>query len=254
MKRKISIEDSEYVFEGHEDHYLEHLTTSGEDAFTQYAKNFVPEDAVILDVGANIGFISTIFSHFNPSARIHAFEPGEKNFKYLDKNIKKNNLKNVTPYNLACGSENYVTTFRENSAWGYIDSELQVDSPGSKCLIRVTTIDQFVEDNEISRIDLIKIDVEGFEKHVFDGLSHVIEKFKPKIIFEFNTFCMLSYGRTNPFDFLTWIEKNFENRFRFSRPGESQDLLIPLPNDGFVVKALHENIVDHGSVDDFLVY
>ena len=98
--------------------------------------------------------------------------------------------------------------FFENSAWGYID---EINIAGKTSLTSVLTLDDFVEKLDLEKIDLIKIDTEGFESHIFEGGLKTIHKFKPKIIFEFNTFCMLAYGKRNPIDFMELIKDNFKN-------------------------------------------
>jgi hypothetical protein len=106
----------------------------------------------------------------------------------------------------------------------------------------------------LQQVDLIKIDVEGFEGQVFEGMVETLKRFNPKVIFEFNSFCMLAYGRRNPLDFLEYIDKSFTNIFRFAHGSTKDGLTFPMSRQNFGVSELHENIVSHASVDDFLVW
>ena len=118
----------------------------------------------------------------------------------------------------------------------------------------VTTLDSFVRENKLTRCDLIKIDVEGFEVSVFAGMKETIERFNPKIIFEFNSFCMLTQGKSDPLDFMNRISSMFQNIYRFNKEPAGSNLLIPFSKDNFAITALHQNIVLDGSVSDYYVY
>lgn len=253
MHRNLQILDKKLSFVGHNDSYLNHLELGGEDYFIDFmSKGYLSGDPTIFDVGANIGFISAIFSLYNPKSQIYAFEPGESNFNYLSQNIESNNLDNVQTFNLALANSNGYQKFNENSAWGYLENE-QLDSKSIGAKVRVMTIDQFIFENKVKKVDFIKIDVEGFEKHVLDGMTETLEMFNPKVMFEFNSFCMLAYGKVNPLDFLNQISSKFKYIFRFNR-NNKKELLEKMELENFALSALHHNIVHHGSVDDFLVF
>jgi FkbM family methyltransferase len=253
MKR-LKIQDSYFDFAGHPDGYLEHLEKRGEPSLEAYAKQFIPADSTIIDIGANIGYVSALFSVYNPTATIFAIEPGEKNFGYLNENVKHNDFNNILTRNFAVGASDYSTGFEENSAWGFLNlSDGSTRRPGQNAT-QVKSIDSFVFEEKIQKIDLIKIDVEGFEKFVIDGMLETIKKFSPKIIFELNSFCMIAYARTDPYHFLELIDDLFENKFILSKDLETSELLTAIPKEGFIRNALHSNIVTSGSVEDYLVY
>jgi FkbM family methyltransferase len=248
----IQIAGKELTFYGHEDSYLDHLVQGKESNLAEYSRDLVPSNAIILDIGANIGFVSALFSVCNPDSTIYALEPGAKNFDYLTKNIEKNHLSNVHPLQIAASFENSRNGFNEHSAWGYLDSK-ENHSVGTQT-VEVMTIDSLVLKLNLQKVDLIKIDVEGFEGQVFEGMRETLKRFNPKVIFEFNTFCMLAYGRRNPLDFLEYIDKSFTNIFRFAHASTKDGLTIQMDRKNFSISALHENIVSHGSVDNFLVW
>ena len=60
-----------------------------------------PEDPVVLDVGANIGFTALTMSRLRPSARILAFEPSPSTFEFLKRNVNNNACENIEPIQLA---------------------------------------------------------------------------------------------------------------------------------------------------------
>ena len=253
MKR-LKIQDSYFDFTGHPDGYLEHLEMRGEPSLEAYARQYIPANATIIDIGANIGFVSALFSVYNPTATIFAIEPGAINFGYLNENVQRNDFKNVLTRNFAVGESDYSTGFQEHSAWGLLN--LSDDSIPELIhnVTQVKSIDSFVFEERLQKVDLIKIDVEGFEKLVIDGMRETIKEFRPKVIFELNSFCMIAYARTDPYRFLELIDNLFENKFKFSKDLGTSELLTAIPKEGFIRNALHSNIVTGGSVEDYLVY
>jgi FkbM family methyltransferase len=252
MTIHVPIFEKTLSFDGHADQYLDHIAIGGEKQFISFAREHIQNGSVVLDVGANIGFISAIFSVANPDGQIYAIEPGPENFEYLTENIRKNSLSNVTPVNIAFSDVVGYQVFHENSAWGYLDGILGQESKFGST--KVTTLDKFVSENKLMRVDLVKIDVEGFEARVFAGMKETIARFNPKIIFEFNTFCMLTQAKDDPIDFMNSISSMFQTICRFNKAHTDPNLLIPVSKENFAVSALHQNIVLDGSVSDYYIY
>jgi FkbM family methyltransferase len=207
---------------------------------------------VIIDIGANIGFTSAIFSLVNPSGVVYAVEPGWQNHAFLNTNIQKNMLKNIEPVNIAIADSNRFQHFNENSAWGFLQELDELNEQENTT--QVMTLDSFVEEVGLTQLDLIKIDVEGFEPFVFAGMNKSIERFNPKIIFEFNSFCMLSFGKSNPIDFMEMINSKFDKIFRFNTGDIENNLLEPVSRENFAISAFHQNVVSDRSVNDYYVY
>src|SRR5687768_692491 len=141
---------------------------------------------VCLDVGANIGAITLSLAHrVGPGGRVLAFEPGPLLFDRLTKNIERNRLGNVSAYQVGLGSHNAMLYWRleegENAGNAFISS----DPTG--IAVHVATPDEFVAIQQLPRIDLIKIDVEGMELSVIQGALGTIRRFKPCIIVETRT-------------------------------------------------------------------
>lgn len=151
----------------------------------------------ILDVGANIGFHSLYFSELvGVKGSVISFEPVPVNFKKLTYNIELNGFKNITPKNIALGNKNEQLS---------ISADEESNNPGSynlfnqdgNVLINCFIGDEIIEDQ---KIDFIKIDVEGYENFVIDGLIKTINRDRPKIVFEYDS---NYYQKTNlPVDFI----------------------------------------------------
>jgi FkbM family methyltransferase len=246
LMNEILIFDKVLMFDGHADQYLNHLSQGGEKNFLTFAKQYIQDGSTIIDVGANIGFVSSVFSSVNPNGKIYALEPGDLNYSFLTKNIAINKLMNVIPFKLAVSNKSGFSYFNENSAWGYLEERVGIT--------KVITLDEFVEEEKLLQVDLIKIDVEGFEDQVFEGMVNTLSRFNPKVIFEFNSFCMLCYGKRNPLEFMKKISENFSTIYRFNKEFGEKDLLLACSLENFAVESLHQNIVFDGSVNDYLVY
>lgn len=130
---------------------------------------FTPaEDQVIIDVGANYGD-SAIWWANTFKSKVIAFEPLKDVFGVLEENIRINNA-NVTAYNVALGNGDIIV----GSSEGYMFSA------GGDLNMRTEKLDNY----SFERVDLLKIDVEGFELEVLKGAENTIRKFNPRIIIE----------------------------------------------------------------------
>ncbi|MGZ4000588.1 MAG: FkbM family methyltransferase [Mucilaginibacter sp.] len=146
---------------------LEH---TGEKQLLEFlAKRHVPVNTVF-DVGANDGTYSLLLSEIFPKANIHAFEPVPDTYHIAEKALK--GKQNVALHQFGLYKENctlyiYNDSNNPNSQISSVYSEGLVDFYATtelhKLKIEVKTLDSFCEENGISSIDFIKIDVEGAE-------------------------------------------------------------------------------------------
>lgn len=139
-----------------------------------FLRNYVKKNWICLDIGANIGFYTLNLSKLvGESGKVYALEPSESNFKKLEENIKINELNNCVTSKLALSSEIGDSIFSvspsQNSGWGRLG---KWKSSQSEIVVNVSTLDQFVEDRNISRIDFLKIDIEGHELEFIKGAEN----------------------------------------------------------------------------------
>ncbi|WP_017260202.1 FkbM family methyltransferase [Pedobacter arcticus] len=129
----------------------------------------------ILDLGANVGFTSIYLHKAFKKASIYAVEPDENNFKTLKRNTSF--LKKLTTINSAVWSHKTFLTpsYQEESDWG---KTFLVDKNNSENKIETVTIDQLIKDYSLETIDILKIDIEGAEKPVFEGDISFLNKTK----------------------------------------------------------------------------
>jgi FkbM family methyltransferase len=128
-----------------------------------------------VDVGSHVGNHVIFLSLFSSFEHIVAFEPCPEHFDMLKRNIKDNNLQNVTAYNLAIGEEDSsVNIIRK----GPNDGSYSVTN-GSE--VNVKTLDSFSLQPSV-----IKYDVEGYEVKALEGSKNTILTNKPKVYIEMN--------------------------------------------------------------------
>lgn len=146
------------------------------------AKEYVKKDDIVLDIGAHQGIYTTLFSSLiGENGKVYAFEPHPTNFKYL----QKNSSENIIPIMKAIGSYNGEATLRIFNRYGTTGHGFKVgDIPDETLVVEMITIDSFVKQNNIDKLDFIKIDVEHWEIEVLKGALETINRFKPKMIIE----------------------------------------------------------------------
>lgn len=141
----------------------------------------------VLDVGANFGETTlTMASFTGPKGHVYSFEVMPDTFKQLTKNVNLNPQfeDRITLINkpVADSSGNIFSFKRPKNNFG----NTRLFASTSSELTESITLDDFVEQNKIRKVDLIKIDVEGFERKVIEGALQLISTHKPKVHFEVN--------------------------------------------------------------------
>lgn len=143
----------------------------------------VEEGDIVFDVGAHVGFFS--YHALSRGAReVHAFEPNPFCFEYLKKHAEIWDKERMKVYNLALSSYNGESDFfipknAKNSGWSRLYGS---EESHLKVRVKVMTIDDFVKEKEIEKVDFIKIDTEGSEREILLGAKETIRKFRPKIV------------------------------------------------------------------------
>jgi FkbM family methyltransferase len=135
------------------------------------------------DVGANVGAITLALAKITGSeGKIYAFEPGPPNLRRLRDNL------NLNPQ---LSKRVEMITAGVGSASGELYWAEEKDNPGNALLgktgthqIKIITLDDFVRERAISRLDFLKIDVEGMELDVMQGAIETLRLFHPMLYFE----------------------------------------------------------------------
>jgi|GEM_PF-5716816 len=146
--------------------------------------NNLSNESVFFDVGANVGIYSLCAVNKYPKITVHAFEPVTQTHNIFIENINKNffNTRHITLNSQALSNKNgdaFITTDCHSS------NHLTSDHYENSCQkISTITLDEYVTNHNIKRIDLIKIDIEGHELPMLEGGLESLKQFKPKILIE----------------------------------------------------------------------
>jgi len=166
---------------------------SGETTPLRFAKSFSERPIVLLDVGANQGqYCQTVIEQMGDTPfKCHCFEPSKATFEILT--ARHGNDRRVLVNQFALGSESKDATLymdREGSGLASLSQRdighYGIDHTAMEEVVQVSTLDQYCESHSIDRIDLLKIDVEGWEMQVLEGAKGIFDRNSVQLVqFEF---------------------------------------------------------------------
>jgi FkbM family methyltransferase len=218
------------------------------------AKALLPGDACVLDVGSNVGLTAIAFDQFVPEGRIFAFEPSPRNYECLRKNLAENDCGRVEAINKAVGRESGEVTFFDTRLFGAgsfaVRDNAQIavkHHAEDRTKVPCVSVDDFVARRGIGRVDLIKVDVEGFEIEVLEGAEKTLAAHEPIVILEFNSYCFITHTQTLPTVALERIAATFPHLFVIRGAGRVK----PLRDHHDYHDFIHDNINIH-HLDDLI--
>jgi FkbM family methyltransferase len=151
----------------------------------------LPPGGIAIDVGANVGWHTLLMARLvGPRGRVVAIEPNPTVREQLSRNVRLNQLAQVDIAGCAAAdSERSLKFFAPDaddpaSSSGHV--VLDEQEPAGAIRVEASTLDTIVAHRQFDRIDLIKIDAEGFEWPILQGSGVSIARFRPYIIFEFD--------------------------------------------------------------------
>lgn len=167
--------------------YLAHFIYFGfDDPSHSTLMNLIKRDDVVLDIGTNYGTTILQFAKQTGShGQVYGFEPVPINYSVCRENIKLNSFTNILVENIGLGS-------KEGSFFLVVDNEsnrgmnrICENGKGKDSHeVKIIRLDDWVKGNSIEIINLIKIDVEGFEMEVLKGGEQTLRKHHPLLFIE----------------------------------------------------------------------
>ena len=133
---------------------------------------------VVVDVGANIGYYTLLMA--TKAKKVYALEPDQTCFEILKKNVEENKLKNVVLLNVAAGAKKEIKKLikdSENLGNSHLGS-------GKGVSVNCERLENILINEH--KIDLIKIDTQGWEPAVIEGAKKVIESDRPVLFLEYS--------------------------------------------------------------------
>ena len=157
----------------------------------KFLLNLNLREKTVFDVGAYIGIYTLFFARaVGAKGKVFAFEPNPKNYKELVFNVGVNGFINVKSYNFAVGENNSKRTFVVPiyPSRGTLNEEIQERALNKEICnsfeVQVESIDNLIKSHLVPKPNFIKIDVEGFELEVLNGMEKTIRNFQPELFIE----------------------------------------------------------------------
>lgn len=197
----------------------------------RYLVEYLEMDAVFLDIGANVGFFTLLAAHEMEAkggdGRVIAVEANPIVLPYLMASIVESGLEHridVLPYAVAqkIGIVQMQEAFGNNLGGVPMNKiNFMMPSRGRKIVPTVELDDMLID---LTRLDLIKMDIEGAESLAIDGMMGLLEKFSPDIICEINKDCLQGVSGVGVLEFVEHMEKlgytphSFEDDIEYLAP------------------------------------
>jgi len=142
---------------------------------------YIKKDSIFFDIGANEGFFSLVASKKIITGKIYCFEPQKNLLKIIEKNLLKNNFKNFFLLDFGIGESEYFTNLNvfqdTNTGASSILKKHFLNKKKKK--IKIKSLDHFVSEERLyDQIDLVKIDIEGYEIQAIKGMENLLKEKK----------------------------------------------------------------------------
>ncbi len=180
-----------------------------------------------VDVGGNIGYYALLESRLvGPTGKVIAIEPVPQNVDQLRRNVNANGRTNIEVHQLAIADRNGTLPMylSARSNWHSL-----LPTPSSRiCMVPVSTLDDFIASAAPDSVDLIRMDVEGYEIEIIKGMRQVLGQYNPYLLVELHPDvvgpdAIVEYLRTlddlgyAP-DFVFEQERDYAVRWKFVKP------------------------------------
>lgn len=169
---------------------------------TNIVRKTLSEGDTFLDVGANIGYFSMLASSIVKSTgNVIAFEPNPQNQQLIYSSMIENSS-NINLYPYAVSDTSSILRFTTVGSNGGVVTKHSQDQRFF-FYVQSVVMDETLKD--VSRIDLIKIDIEAHEPYAMKGMENLLKKLRPKIITEFHPWALKLNNPESPEQFLHYI-------------------------------------------------
>jgi FkbM family methyltransferase len=190
-------------------------------------EHFIKEDFVVMDIGANIGYYTLIAANKTKMGTVHSFEPITENYEALKNNILLNNLSNVIINNVGISNvdatETYYISAKDNIGMSGLRPPENYSGISEKK--ETITLDAYVIKKNLSRVDIIKIDIEGNEMNALLGMKMILKKFKPILFIEIINEHLIKFN-SNADDVYSFLQSHGYKAFEI----KSVNNLVPVTN------------------------
>lgn len=183
---------------------------------------------VVFDIGSNSGVYS-LYAAAAGAKKIYSFEPVKRVYEILNENIKLNSFESIQPCHYAISDKEGIQELYDpggnEPTSATLSKEFGMNHLGgiyTKSYVEVISIDKFCELNLIKEVNLIKLDVEGYEEYAIKGMVKTVERNKPLIFIE-----VLDEYETNLKKIVEEVFKNYKwERINEGKKLKSRNVLL----------------------------
>lgn len=225
---------------------------------TQLLKQFLKPGMIVVDIGGNLGYYTLQEAQMvGNSGRVIAIEPVTANFTQLSENVAANGYRNTVLHNVAIGASNGTAAMYigKKSNWHSLHP---VPWEAREITVRVSTLDAVLAEHNLRSVDLIRMDVEGYEVEVIHGMAETLENYSPRLLVELHPHmagvdAILRYlGQLKALGYnLDWVldnERDRPMRWWFLRPEKiSLEELLTDPRITTYRRTLHLFLARNGA-------
>ena len=188
------------------------------------AQRIVRPGMTVLDIGAHKGLYSLLFSKtVGPEGRVLSFEPSLRERSRLNLHLKINSCRNVKVFDFALGqTDGKAQLFVVEGTETGLNSLRPPNEPvhTHQETVQVRALDAVLAEQQVSRVDFIKVDVEGAELAVFSGSVELLKRLpRPMILAEVSDLRTKQWGHTGN-DLLSFLEAHHYTWFAISPEGK----------------------------------
>ena len=147
----------------------------------------------VIDVGAHRGVTAVALAKkIQSRGRVYAFEPVPEFYNIVKENLSRNGVDNVSVYQKALSNKvNTVRFYKHGGGSGITEAD-----EAEVIEVKATTVDDFVAEQRIDRIDILSLDCEGSELYVFRGARTILGKHGPQIFCEIHHSSLSQLGQS----------------------------------------------------------
>ena len=205
-------------------------------------KKILRQKDVFIDIGANIGYFSLLSATISPSAKVISFEPVKDLFQKIKENVSINDCKNIVAINAAVGETNEQRELFLSTPdnLGMSSFQQPENYAGRKENVEVIAIDDWFKTSGLTKVDLIKLDIEGSELAALKGMRSVLEEQRPVLIAEINPETLSLFG-LNQSDIYNYLNQLNFDRYLISENARLEQLNSNEINQTINVLFIHKD-------------
>jgi FkbM family methyltransferase len=196
---------------------------------------FARPGGTFIDVGANIGYFTMRAARqLGVNGHVHAFEPMRRAYDRLVRHVTLNHLDNVTTHRLIVTDRSrgpQTVTFR--NSWKMFGAAPEPQAPEQ---IETVSLDDYAPRLGLSRLDVMKIDVDGYEYKVLQGARETLRRFGPALVLEIGGYTMNAVGDSvaDLVGLLEGLGYRFYSERTLRRFWSTTQLIASIPSDATI--------------------